>query len=377
MLKIGFTGFVLDRGRSGIGTYVKCLLGALSEIDLKNRYDVYLSQAESHCLSPLHHNFHLHRWPNMFENPALSILWQNAYLPVLARRASLIHVPTIRRIPLIKGAPLIATIHDMIGFVLPQSYDRLRQFYYEKVLRHLILRCDALIAVSQQTKQDIIKYTGFSADKIHVIYSGIDALTYQPQERGLAQDAMAHKRMISQPFLLYVSRIEHPRKNHVNLITAFEDFKKKQGSNHLLLLVGADWKGAEAVKERIAESPYQTDIRLLGFLPQEELVAAYSAADLVIFPSLYEGFGFPLLEAMACGAPVICSNTSALAELATGYAELFDPLDPLDMSRAIAKALNDLQKTARLEKARIYATGFNWLDTARQVLAVYEKVARR
>jgi glycosyltransferase involved in cell wall biosynthesis len=185
---------------------------------------------------------------------------------------------------------------------------------------------------------------------------------------------LARTHGISKPFFVYVSRLEHPAKNHVRLIEAFELFKRNNDSGQQLVLAGADWNGAEAIRRRAAESAYSDQIHMLGFAPRESLPLLYSACDLMIYPSLFEGFGFPILEALACGANVICSNSSSMPEIAGGHGLIFDPLSVEDIAAKIAEGLRrDRDDTARARDID-YAAGFKWSDTARRVIDIYERV---
>lgn len=179
---------------------------------------------------------------------------------------------------------------------------------------------------------------------------------------------------LEKPFLIYISRLEHPAKNHVRLIEAFERFKLENDSAHQLVFAGADWNGAETIRARAAESPVKDDIIFLGFVPVKSLPLLYSGCDLMVFPSLFEGFGFPIIEALACGAPVICSNTSSMNEIASDLVPTFDPSNSeaifQTLATTLSKGLNDETRARGME----YAITFDWRKTARSVMEVYRSV---
>ena len=371
-MKIAWSAFVLDGGISGISTYVFSLLRALSQENKTHQYDILLPAQARSLLPPLGDNFHVKSSRPFFQHPLSSILWHNTVLPTLAsyRDYALVHIPSIRRIPLIKNARLVATVHDMAPCAMPEKYDAFRWFYHQHILGRLIHRCDRLIAVSHYTKADIIKYTGYPEDKIDVIYSGIDQDLYQPHPK----DNLLHERYgLEHPFLVYVSRIEAPAKNHLNLIRAFELLKQRHQLPHDLVFAGPDWSGSEIVRDYVLQSPFKANIRLLGAIPNEDIVRLYSHCDLMAFPSLFEGFGFPLLEAMACGAPVACSNLTAMKEVAEGYAALFNPHHPESIAQAIMTVLDNPDKASIGSRGREYAAKFLWKNTAQQVLNTYQR----
>ncbi len=371
-MKVAWSVFVLDGGVSGISTYVLSLIRALSGVDQTNEYEILLPWPAQSMLPPLSGKFKIRPSRPLVNSPLINILWHNSLLPALARSRGydLVHLPSIRRIPLIKSCCLVATVHDMAPCAMPEKYDALRWFYHQHVLGRLIHRCDRIIAVSHHTKADIVKYTGYPENKIDVIYSGIDQSVFQPH----AGDAVLQQRYgLYKPFLVYVSRIEYPAKNHLNLIRAFELLKQKYDLPHELVFAGPEWSGSEVVTNYILHSRYRDQIRSLGVIPTEDVVRLYSACDLMVFPSYFEGFGFPLLEAMACGALVACSNATALKELAEGYAELFNPRDPDDIAQAMLNVLNSPEKELLRARGRVYASKFRWEAAAQQVLETYQK----
>ncbi len=360
-MKIGFPAFVLDEGRSGVGKYIISLLETLEKEDKKNTYEVFLPSSDSTLLSFTNPRFQKIITPDFLRSPLPSILWHNAALAL--KKMDVVHIPTMRRIPLVKGCKVVTTVHDLAPFVVAGKYDPIRTFYHKEILSRLIFRSDRLIAVSHSTKNDLMKFMGVPEEKITVIYSGIDKTVYCPRQNIPPAE---------KPFLVYVSRIEHPGKNHILLMEAFASWKKKTKAPHQLLFVGADWSGADVVKSFAKGLPVRDEIHFLGYVSQEAIVNLYNLCALAIYPSLYEGFGFPVLEAMGCGAPVICSEGSSLYEIAEGRAVFFDPLSSSSLEQAISLGL--MQK--RGENVA-YAHSFDWKKTATEVVEVYESVARR
>lgn len=244
----------------------------------------------------------------------------------------LIHSPTHRRIPLFTNKPIITTVHDIAPALYPHKYGYLRTLYHKYVLRYLVRRARFVIVPSQYVQSSFVAWSGVEQERVVVIPHGVNRQRWFP-EKG---HASMHQTFY--PFLLYVSRLEHPDKNHVRLIQAFELLKGRRPELKLLF-VGASWNRAEEIIRRIDSSAVREDIHYLGFLPQEEIRRLYSEAEAVVMPSLYEGFGLPLLEASACGAKIACSNTTALREVGSQIgASLFDPLDPEDIAQKIEAA---------------------------------------
>ena len=375
-MKIGFSSFVLQGGHTGVATYIINLLAHLAKVDKSNEYEVMVPECDRHLLPQAHDNFSHMAVASFLAKPIRSILWHNTVLPLITEQMDfdLIHIPTYRRVPRIKKCKVVATVHDLAPLTLEQKYDPARTFYNCKLVPKLLRRCDHLITVSHSTKKDILKYVGFPEEKISVIYPGIDGDTFKPKDRKQSRARLSQRYGLKDPFLTYVSRIEHPAKNHVNLIKAFDIYKKKHNSPHKLVLAGAYWPGAEEVFRFARQVSCKDDIMFLGFVPVADIVALYSCCDLVVHPSLFEGFGFPVIEAASCGAPVICSNTSSLKELCHGYFPLFDPWNVEEMAEYIEQSLDCRYLEKDRDRALDYAAQFNWDDTAERVLNVYESV---
>jgi glycosyltransferase involved in cell wall biosynthesis len=180
------------------------------------------------------------------------------------------------------------------------------------------------------------------------------------------------KYRLNKPFFLYVARLEHPGKNHRRLIEAFERFKEETGSDWILAFGGSDWHGADLIHARIAESSYASDVRTLGFISNDDLPLLYSAAEAFVYPSLYEGFGLPPLEAMACGCPVISSDRGSLGEVVGDAAWIVEPEEVEDICDALIKLYSEPKSRAALvQKGLAHSRQFSWERAARETLAVY------
>lgn len=345
-MKIGFSAFTIDQGRSGIGAYVLSLLKALRPLPID--IEVYGGKRDDEILSSC--GFPVKSSADWVLSPLWNILWHQLML----KGVDVVHIPTIRRIPALKRCPITATVHDMAPLRVEGKYDRARTFYHRHFLTRLVKNCDRITTVSASTKRDLLHFTSYPEEKIEVIYPGVDHTMFFPLEG-------SKKRLgIKEPFFVYVSRLEHPGKNHIRLIEGFEIFKEKTGAPHQLILAGADWKGAEVIHEKIARSSYRKDIRLLGYVSYSTIVDLYRGAEKMIYPSLYEGFGLPVIEAMACGTTVACADSSSLTEIAKGHAYLFDPLNPEEIAHALMQP--------PLPSECTYAKTFDWSYTAKKML---------
>jgi len=208
--------------------------------------------------------------------------------------------------------------------------------------------------------------------------NGLDHERFRPGSRAIAANAVSVPRGITAPFFLYVARLEHPAKNHARLIAAFNRFKAATGSPWQLVLGGSDWHGAAVIHDLIRASPFAKDIHRLGFLAPEELPAWYRAADAFVFPSLFEGFGLPPVEAMACACPVLSSTRGALAETLGDAAVPLDPEDVGQMETQLTRVATDEGWRAWLGAVGVkHSRSFNWETTAAATLRIYARARAR
>lgn len=378
-MRIGLSTSVIQGGHTGIAEYVFALMRAFGTVANEHEFVLFVLEQDLPLFRFAAGHANLVPVPERFRPPLQDILWHQLTLPKLARwhHLDVLHVPSYRRMLWPKPCALVATVHDLAPFRLPRKYDRKRMFYARVVARRLARRQDAIIAISQTTANDMARFWKLSGQRVTVIHHGVDRARFAPAPAGIAKAVGRERFGLDQPFFLYVARLEHPAKNHLQLITAFEKFKATTRLPWQLVLAGKDWHGADAIHSAIRRSPCSADIRPLGFVSEEDLPMLYRAADAFVYPSLYEGFGLPPIEAMACGCPVICSPRGALGEVVGEAALLVNPEDVDELTSALACVAGEehLRQTLRasgLERA----AHFDWHRTAAQTMEVYERAAR-
>jgi glycosyltransferase involved in cell wall biosynthesis len=302
--------------------------------------------------------------PERFRPAARNIWWHQTVLPKLCKEYGLdvLHIPSYRRMLWPRPCKLVATIHDLAPFHIAKKYDWKRMFYGRVVARRLARRQHEIIVISRNTATDVQKHFGIPARKLHIVHNGLNHDAFNPDE------------VPPRDTFLYVARLEHPGKNHVGLIDAFDRFKATTHSDWQLVLAGSKWSGAEHIERAMRKSPYAKDIRWIGFVPDADLPSLYRSAAVFVYPSLYEGFGLPPLEAMACGVPVICSTGGALREMAGKAAALVQPGDTAELASQMTRVANDpLLRASMREKGVAHAAQFQWSATAEATLRVYAK----
>jgi glycosyltransferase involved in cell wall biosynthesis len=375
-MNIGISTSVIQRGQTGIAQYVFALLRALLAQDQNHRFTAFVLKGDLPLFKDFTDALDIVTVPECFRHPVANIAWHQTILPHLARERELdvLHVPSYRRLLHAQPCALVATIHDLAPFHVTGKYDPLRMFYGRVVVKRLAQRQHSIIAISRNTARDIFRFFDVPRERVRVIYNGLDHQRFHPAEASV--DRKEFQQRWKAPFFLYVSRLEHPGKNHVRLITAFDRFKKSTRSNWQLVLAGKDWSGAEAIHEAIRQSPYHEDIRTLGFVSDTELPSLYHAASACVYPSLYEGFGMPPVEAMACGCPVVCSDRGALGEVIGDAALILDPEDIHDIARKLRAMASDPSLRERLrERGLRHARRFDWAETAAATLDLYQRTA--
>lgn len=378
-MRIGISTSVIQRGKTGIAQYLFALLRAFLPHADQNQFVLFVLEEDLPLFAFAKNRMQIVPVPEAFRPPVKNILWHQRALPQLVRDLDLdvLHVPSYRRMLWPHPCPLVATIHDLAPFRVPKKYSASRMFYGRVVARQLAQRQDAIIAISENTARDVQQFFDVAPENLHVIHNGLEHDRFFPGSREQAQAEMAERHQLHKPFFLYVARLEHPGKNHVRLISAFNQFKAKTGSDWQLVFGGSDWHGADAIHAAAQQSPFASEIRFLGFVPDEDLPNLYRAADAFVYPSLYEGFGMPPIEAMACGCPVICSTNGSLGEVVGDAAAIVDPQNIDSMANQLSLLAGDTHLRERLRQAGLVrAKQFDWNRTALETLSLYGRVAQ-
>lgn len=379
-MKVGLSTSVVQRGKTGIAQYVFALTRALLELPDAPELTLFVLAEDRPLFAFAEGRANFEIVPESVRPAVRNIRWHHTALPRRVRELGLevLHVPSYRRLLWQRPCALVATIHDLAPFHVTGKYDWKRMFYGRVIVRRLARRQDEIIAISENTARDITRFFGIPAGELNVIHNGLDHARFSPGDVAAARQDTATRHGLQQPFFLYVSRLEHPGKNHVRIIEAFDRFKAQTSSPWQLALGGSDWHGAEAIHDAAQKSPFAADIRFLGFVPDEALPTLYRSASAVVYPSLYEGFGFPPIEAMACGCPVMTTHRGALAEVVRDAAAIVDPEDVNSMAAGLQRLATDEAGRAQFVAAGLQnAARFNWQECARATNEVFRRAATR
>jgi glycosyltransferase involved in cell wall biosynthesis len=374
--------------RRGIGSYILNLLRKLIEIDREHQYFLYTDVDDLEGVIPQQDNFQIVKislpkyLPDRVETGQTKsksfAIWEQILLPIQAYtdRLDLLHC-TGNTAPLYlhPSIELVLTVHDVM-FALPSTilskpkslYSSLFNQYCTWLLPWIVRRSQTTISVSNYSKQDIIKYTQTNPQKIQVIYPGIDPKFKRVND--LIVSEIRSKLALPDRFILAFGAPD-PRKNTTTVLNTFLNFCQFN-DDRSLVIAGVNDTYKTTLLQQIGSSPFKQRIKILPFVDDADLVAIYNAADLLLYPSLYEGCGFPVLEAMACGTPVIASNLTSIPEVAGDAAILIDPMDIDGITSALVQLSTDRDLRQRLiDRGYQQAQSFSWRRTAQENLNIY------
>ncbi|MDR2484030.1 MAG: glycosyltransferase family 4 protein [Treponema sp.] len=375
-MKIGIDTFTCEGGKAAVGVYVTQLLkrippsGALFELfgwdfdrfayreaapDLEFVSQCKISGRTSNSL------WHIFQYPRF----ARSRSYDACFFPAAHKQ-----------LPCRSPCPAIGAVHDMAAYWGTGKTREALGAVIRMVFPNALRRLDRIIAVSNWVKQELMELVKVKESLIEVVPNGIDHTAFYPRPRNEESVVLIQPFSFRRPYVLCISRIDHPVKNHIQLIKAFAVFKEQTKYPHRLVLAGSDYHQAEKVKEAARASPFRNDIFFTGHFPSKHLPELYAGADMVVIPSLYEGFGMSALEAMASGVPVVCARAAGLTETADTAALYFDPQDPDDMAaRMISLSTNrDIYRECRrlgIERA----SAFSWDRCAARTLEIIQETA--
>jgi len=348
--------------RAGIHTYISRIVEHLPVKGPKYRAFVLANAAAE---LPRHVEPIIVNWP--VDNRVLRVAWEQLILPSELRRLKIDLLHSMAFVtPIISSVPAVVTAHDLSFMHYPDHFPRAQRYYLSSQSRRSCRQAVRVTTLSESSKKDINTLFDVPLDKIDVINPGVSPRFMRLGEEPLA--AFRRKQQLAERFILHVGSLQ-PRKNLIALIEALAQLKDKQVE--LVLVGGHGWMFKE-IRERIASLALEGRVRFAGYVSDDELTLWYNAASLLVMPSLYEGFGMPIAQAMACGTPVVASNSSSIPEVAGDAGRLVDPLDSAALANQMAIVLDDDGERNRMARAGlVQASRFTWDQAGLKLAETY------
>ena len=362
----------------GVGTYIRNIVRTLCRLDPENEYFLIGPPAKVQEIGTLPPNFH----SVPASAPERSFRGYREFRTILNRlNCDLVHIPNLFSVPRLLPCPYVMTVHDLLEHLSHgQQQAGFWGVSHMQMTRRVLRGAARIFAVSKFTRLEIEKLFEIPSSRIEVVYNAIDERFLRGHASAADRDLIEQRYQVNYPFLLYAGRVS-PHKNVVRMIEAFSALKteleKEQAYPDLkLIIIGDDLSGNPDLRRTVVRSGVQNDVRFLGFIPIEVLRIFYDSAKIFVFPSLYEGFGLPPLEAMAHGTPVVTSNVTSLPEVVGNAAVLVNPENVFEIMRALHRVLMDQALRERMkERGYKQATRFSWESSVRRLVEVYRQVA--
>ncbi len=378
-LRIGIDYTSAVRQGAGIGRLTRELVRAVIESDTENQYTLLAAAggipAASSTLRAVgsHANVRVRTLP--VSDHLLNVLWHRLHLPLWvewwAGRLDVFHSPDFA-LPPVRHARKLVTVHDLSFMRVPECSDPRLRSYLMEVVPASVRRADVVLADSQATRADVIELLGVPPNRVEVIYAGVEERFRRVQDAGVLA-AVRVRYQLPERFVLGLGTLQ-PRKNFPRLIEAYARLAVTVGPQVKLVIAGGPGWMTEDIFRRVQELGLRQSVVLPGYIGDEDLPALYSLAEVFVFPSLYEGFGLPPLEAMACGTAVVASNVSSLPEVVGDAALLVDPFDVAALAEAMARLVSDAPARAEfVRRGLAQARHFTWTRSATALLQVYQR----
>ncbi len=372
MYKILCSGMGFYNEGSGVFEYIR---DTVENLCRHHRVDLLLLSRDIPLFKVKSANLKIIPVPDKLGKPWLNWLW-HLFLPFNMEMNSydFIFLPAgNRRLFWSYPRPTIVTIHDLAQFHVRGERRWLKNFLLRRLVPHLLKKVQVIMAISESTRNDLSRFYGIPPERITVNYNGFDSARYY-SDSGKDEPDILNKLKLSPGYILYVARIEHPVKNHITLLKAYEQLPDWLKKSHPLVCAGSLWHNWEKVVNYAENSLDRERLIFPGFVPDDWLPCLYHNASLYVFPSLYEGFGFPLLEAMSCGIPAVCSNRSSLPEIGGNAVITFDPESPESIKNAMQSVLTDpVLKNNLISKGYSRKEEFSWQKHVDNIIGAYER----
>jgi glycosyltransferase involved in cell wall biosynthesis len=375
-MRIIVNGRFSDR-KTGIGRIIENLFFHLQHLDKENEYFIFVNREFKDFIKFSNPNFHLVSNGISAKNVILNHLWtQTGFIyNALKYKADLIILPSIT-LYIFKIANTIYFQNDLIEYYIPnQKWFRL---LFRKTVFPVILRlADKIVGISKNTVNDIKKIFSIPEEKLVTIYCGVNLDLFREISRIEAKRTIEKKYGIENDFILYTGTLTLPQKNLIRLVDAYK-ILKNEGITQKLVMVGNHGKDSHLIFERVNNLGIEDNVIFTGYVPDEDLPYFYNAASVFCFPSLYEGFGLPVLEAMACGCPVVTSNTSSLPEVAGDAALLVNPENTEEIGKAMSTLIMDGRlRNSCIAKGLNHVQKFSWKNSAEELLNVINSFSKK
>ena len=373
-MHIGIDAHAIGARQGGNETYIRNLIKSLAEIDGENRYTLYLANADAarewrSGFIKQFPNFNVRLLPP--PTPLVRVPIALAF-ELRLRPVDVLHVQYTA--PPFCPVPVIATIHDLAFEHLPETFTRRGSFQLKLTVRKTARKAARIATVSEFSRQDLIRTYRLPPEKVVVTYNGVET-HFSPQAHSHNELEEIRRRFgVERNFILAVGSLQ-PRKNLVRLVRVYAKLRAEENSfNHQLVIVGRKLWLSDEIFDEVKKQSWAKDVILTGYVADDDLPLLYRSATAFVYPSLFEGFGLPPLEAMACGTPVVTSNNSSLPEVVGDAALLIDPYDERDLGEALLKIVNDDQFRLRLREQGIArAKKFTWRAAAEKTLQIYRE----
>ena len=379
-MRVGISGYVGNR-LTGIG---RVLINVLEELAKQHPEDEYILfrnfDFQDYDVLSSYNNIQIVDVPYTKESTWKNIFWHQWLFQKLLKKykCNIAYIPNFTLL-LWKAVPTIVSIHDLIEYNVPEKFSKLRMLYRKGICDPLMaMRSDHILTVSQSSFNDIVAYLKVKPSKITLTLNASDKKIFKRYEKGEVDDAISEYGLEYKKYLLFVGTIDYPGKTIKTVIEAFFELKAKENLNDFkLVIIGKKGYNSEVIYDFVNSSPYKDEVIFTGYLKDEDLPKYYAGASSMLYLSLFEGFGLPVLEAMSCATPVVCSNTSCFPEIVQELDVMVSPTDVVDVENKILKLLSDNDYYNNIsgkcyEKSLMYS----WASSAKSYYKAFQKITK-
>ena len=371
-MRIGIDTFGCEHRQSGAGSYLYSLIKSLPETE-NDEVELFGVETDRFVYDFSKSSFSF-LGLNIPDSLFAVQLWHTLFLKWFLKKQKydvVLYPASLQNLPVSYSTPSVLVINELLSEVLKKN----KSFFFKHRLKKVLFHSAKIIVPSLYVKKELVGF-GVPADSIEIIHNGVDHSLFFPRKIENNEAVLIQPFSIKRPYLIYPSRIQHPEKKHVELIKAFNLFKKRTGLPHKLVLAGSEGQNTAVVHKAVLDSPYVSDIILTGYFPHKNLPELFSCADACIIPSVCESASLAVLEAMACGIPVLCSNAGGLSEVAGPAPIYFDSDNIEEIATDIEKIISDKELREKIvNESTAWVKRFTWEKTSSKTLEVLRKVS--